>query len=769
VIVLGLGLGANVALHAVLQTVLLRPLPVPRRDRLVMVKVLYKGEQNAWPASHPAFEDLKAYPGPFSGMAEAVMESQSTLQVGGRIMNARIPMVGPGWFRVLGVRASLGRTFTAEEDAKGAFVTVLSHRLWRSAFRSDPGIVGRTLPIGRGKTLFTIVGVGPAGFEGLELGCPEDLWMPLGAMARLGHGASPELMTSRQIPAFAIAARLGEGASLAQAQAALDAASAVQARLHPETDEGHRFMVVPLDASEQAMLGKILPQRTLLLIASGLALLLAVVGASGLFAARAARREKELATRLALGAGRALVRPMILEALLLGVAAIPVALGAGLSMARRLMSVPVGAGGVHLAPALDGRILALGTGLSLAALLLAVLGPALKARRMDPAGALADHGAGRATRGGGAPFVAVQMALSLVLLCASSVALGAFRMAARTGFPVARRAFMTVDTSRDPGLPDRLLARLRQMPEVASATRGAFEPMEASRTLTGFRLGDGARKEYLPAALVGSHWFRTLGVPVVSGRDFMESDGRDKVILNESFQRRHFPDRSPIGRRLGDLPEASLEVVGVVKDHRMVAGADFHTPMVWLNSRWEPDLVSACILVEGRGSARSVLARLKEALSREDPGAEPLKLSTLEDHVAATLHQENQNLSLLGVLGLGSMMLACFSLWAALSLQLALRGREMGIRSALGAGARRLFTRIFALGARLVLAGLGAGTLLVLLLSRLAGLHWPGLPQVTLFDFTVALLALAAAALLACLMPALRAARVEPSEALRQD
>lgn len=211
-----------------------------------------------------------------------------------------------------------------------------------------------------------------------------------------------------------------------------------------------------------------------------------------------------------------------------------------------------------------------------------------------------------------------------------------------------------------------------------------------------------------------------------------------------------------------------MEVVGVVADHRMRPDPDFHLPMLWLTPQWLT-MGQACLMVQGRGNARATLDRMKDALLIETPGAEPVQLITLDDHVAATLHQENQNLRLLGLLGLGSLMLACFGLWAALNLHVALRRRDMGIRAALGASARHLLASVMGLGLRLLALGLIAGAVGVWALTRLAHFRWPGLPSFGAFDLALSAMTLLAAGLIACLIPALRAARVNPAEALRSE
>ncbi len=774
VIVLGLGLGANVALHAILQAVLFRPLPVAARSELVTLRLEKKGERGLENLSMPQVEDLKASVSPFAQLVPIVMDSDSTLPVGDRKVPIRVPMVGEGWQSLLGLRMSLGRGFTAGEEASGGLVMILSHRLWKTVLHGDPTVLGRAFAFGSQGQPVTVVGVGPAGFEGLELGRREDCWMPLQAISKLGATLPPGFFTSREIPAFQLLGRMRPGLSLAETQATLESLSAIHAQAHPDSNSGRRYVAVDPGQGEQTLLDQVLPQRSLLLVASGLALFLAVVGASGLFAARAARQERELATRCALGASQGtLFRTQALEALLLALLAAPVALASGLFLARRFMLRPgESASQALVMPTLDGRLLAFGVGLSLAALFIAALIPLLKVRRMDLNRVLAGQGGRGNTRQGSGLFVAAQVALSLALLVASSMALGAFRRAAKTGYPAAHRALLSADAGADRALGLRVLARLRAMPGITAAARSIVAPLDASGRAT-FSLRGGERLEtlFLPACLVGQDWFKTLGVNVIRGREFRDGDGHGQVILNESLARRFFPDGSAVGRSVTNGSENSYDVIGVVADHRMRPDPDFHLPMIWLSDVYLNDIPTGqfWILASGPGSSQQVAARLREALRQEAPTLQPDKVITLEDHMAATLHHEHQNMRLLGSLGLGSLMLACFGLWAALNLQVALKGRELAIRMALGATARQLATRILGLGARLLALGLVTGAFVIWLLIRLTASHWAGLPTLSSLDLLSAAGALTAAGLLACLIPALRAARTNPADTLRSE
>ena len=771
VLILGLGLGVNVALHAILQAVQHRSLPVPDRGRLVLVRTKPKGENELWNISHPQFEDLKAAVQPMVDASEAVVDSSTQLHHEGRVSDVNVPMVGAGWFQAMGLKPQLGRLFAPDEEAAGAPVALISDRLWRTRFHGDPGIVGRSVNLGGAQVnVVTIVGVAPQGFQGLEAASREDLWMPLKAINRIMDGLPPGFFTDRRMPAFLMLARLRPGVSMKSFQAALDAAGANMAQASREASLTNAFVAQGLDASEQKLLQQVLPQRTLLVIAAAMALVLATVATSGLFAARAARREVELTTRQALGAGGAdLVRPMILEALLLALMACPVALASGLFLARRFMLKPgQAATEAWLLPGLDGRVLALGLGLSLGALLLAALVPLLKLRRLEASRILIGQGGRSGAKAGGGIFVVAQVALSLLLLAASSLALNAFRGAARMGYPTTHRAMMIVDCANDPGLPDRLLARLRETPGLRSVAKSAAAPLGGMRITFGLKGGDRTTMDHFPAAMVGAGWFRTLGVPVLAGREFGERDGKNVVILNESLAKRFFPGRSAVGQHIDMGGDQPLEVIGVVADHRMRPDPEFHLPMIWLST----DFIHTnqfCVMAEGKGGAQGLLDPLRAALQAEKSGAEPIQLLTLGDHIAATLHRENQNLRLLGSLGLGSLVLACFGLWAALNLQMTLRRRELGIRAALGATAWHLLQTILTKGLKLLGAGIVAGIALLILMATGLSQRWPSLPQPHWMDCLWAALAMVMAGLLACLIPALRASRSDPAGLLRSE
>jgi hypothetical protein len=270
----------------------------------------------------------------------------------------------------------------------------------------------------------------------------------------------------------------------------------------------------------------------------------------------------------------------------------------------------------------------------------------------------------------------------------------------------------------------------------------------------------------VPASFVGPDWFKTLGVSILDGREFREDDPKTAAILSESMARQIFPGAaSVLGRK---LPQTKFEVVGVVADHRQRVDKELHQPMVFLTRKfWVSGQTT--VLVRAAGSARPLPALLRQVLAQDSPGLPPMRALTLDDQLDRVLNQERQNLRLLGLLGLGSLALACFGLWAALNLQVALRWREMGIRAALGATLQQLLGSILSHGVKLLTVGLVVGLGMTWILVRLGRWKWPHMPALSGWDVLCAALALLAAGLLACFIPALRAAQVNPAEALRSE
>jgi predicted permease len=772
VAVLGLGLGANLALHAILQTVLFRPLPVTEPARLVNLVAL---AQDSWeaprPLSYPQLQVVRATAAPFQSLAAAIPEPVRMV-VDGAASPRTAAFVDPDWFATLGVRPALGRLFSPDEAGRGEPVAVLGYALWRDRFHKDPGILGRTLEL-NGHPV-RVLGVAAPAFEGLDIQAAQELWLPLAARAALiavEPGEDPRaFLDDWEYCRFQVTGRLRAGASLAQAAAALAVAAhdiqAVRGRL---IIPGFRIGTEDLRRGRDRLLDEFLPQRPLLFGASTLALLLAVVAAAGLIAARAERQRRQPFIRAALGGtGWDLARPMLLESVIVALLTVPVALAVGLLLARHFMTMP-GSTPLEqrLLPSLDPRLVATALGLALATLLAAVLGPLLACRRLDLGQALRQQSAQGGSRSGGQLFVVAQVALSMALLAAASVALGGLRRAATVGFPVDHRAILKVDPGVLPreGLAERLRSRIQALPGVRSVALAARAPLEALPIP--FRLR-GEREDYsFPAAVVGPDWFRTLGVPLVEGREFNPGDGKSVVILNQAMARRLFPGGPATGRVIRGASK-TLEVIGVVQDHRQWVDPDPHQPILYLAWPWWffPDFT---LVVAGQGPAQARVPMLAQALECEAPGLAPVQLLTLEDHLDRVLRKEHQNLRLLGLLGFGSLLLASFGLWAALNLHVALRWRELGIRAALGATARQLAARILTLGGRMLALGLGAGGLLVWGLARFAAARWPGLPALALLDLMLAAGVLAGSATLACLLPALRASRVAPAEALRSE
>lgn len=764
-LVVSLGLGTAVALLGILQRVLLRPLSVSRPQELVTIKDVHLFPNGNF-GSFLQFQELSQAI-PDVPMAASTTRTLAVAELPVRpLRTARF--VTPGFFTALGLHAQLGQLQLEGEEP----TAVLSHAFWMEAFQGDPGILGRSLLFQN--QLCRVVGVGPRAFTGLQFGLTDDVWFPMASYPRFeGDPASREqALTSRSFSLVDVLARL-KPERAESFKKDLEAVAHRFAQTYPNTDGKLQWRAVPTEADRNQYLDDVLPDRSLIFGASLLGLLLTAVGAASLMGARSERRRQELLLRGALGAdGWELARPLLAETTVLAAIALPLAVSVGWLLGEHLLALPQNAyvEPVPLHTDLGGSVLFMAVGLLLLVLGTSVIAPVVQCLRLDLVSALRQGTAQAGRAGRGHLLVSLQVGLSLALLAATSVAFDALRKGAQVGYSLSHKAILQVNThmageAEDKGLPDRLLARAKALPGIESAALGAAVPMDAM--ISTFVVRDQLGEEHrFPGSFVGADWFQTLGVPILEGREFRESDTKQAVILSASMAKQVFPGvASVVGRR---LPSTHLEVVGVVADHRQRVDKDLHQPNLFL-TRGIFTSGQTTLLVRSSGDAQALPSLLRQVLTQEAPGLPPMRTLTLEDQLDRVLRQERQNLRVLGLLGFGSLALACFGLWAALNLQVAMRWRELGIRAALGATLRQLLAAVMIRGLKLLALGVSMGLALTWILMRLGRWRWPRMPEISAWDVCFAALALLAAGLLACLIPAFRAARVNPAEALRSE
>ena len=776
IVTLALGTGASAAMYGIVDRVLLRPLPFSESSRLVALCETNKSLEGFCVASPPDVEDW-------------AREARSLVSVGlGRTwpfaMRAGAGTEGvngglatPGLFRTLRMKPLLGRLFTDEDQAAGAgHVALLSHAEWVARFGADPGAVGRTLVLDG--SAYRIVGILPpdTGVPRLE---EAQVWVPL--------PFDPKSEENRRWRGFMTIGRLAPKATAGAAAAELDALQARLAERHPETNRGFGARAVPLLDS---VVGEVRPTLVAFLGAVALLLLVACTNVTNLLVARGAARERELAVRAAVGAGRlALYRLLAVESLMLAAAGGAAGLVVAIWAADLLVALlPGGLPRVH-GVAFDARTLAAAAGLTLLAGFASSLLPALRGARTDIVESLK---AGRSSsiwrrtlglRGG---LVAVQVALAVVLAVGGGLLARSYRTLMRwePGFDrshlLAFWTFASSDKYRGSdqvsALFQRIEREMRALPGVTQAGMVSNGPLLGGEE-TGEFLRDGDTDE--AGAVMSARWYdmsptylSTLGLPLRSGRAFTGDDrqGAERVALvNEAMARRYFPGQDPVGRRIRrrNTPETLL-IVGVVADVAPFTPGEPARPEVYWPYAQSPRWASYVVLRtsgEPAALARSVEARLAAV----DPDMRAGQMTTMEDRVRGRLARPRFSMLLIGTFALLALSLALVGVYGVVAASVAGRTREIGVRIALGADAGRVRGMILREGLRLTLAGLGIGLAAAAGLSRGAAGMLEGARPLDPATYALTALLVAGAAALACLVPARRATRIQPTEALRSE
>lgn len=785
---LALGIGGNAAVLSALEALLLRPLPYPDADRLVLVHQTDPRQPRR--AVAPAnFLDWRARARSFEGGLAAYQVVGRTLV--GRESARRLDagVVSRSFFDVLGARAALGRTFGRAPE--GAREAVLGHALWREQFDADAAVVGRELQLDQ--ELVRVVGVMPPGFAFPR---EAELWLTAldGDVPELQIAAISDLRALRDSRYLGVVGRLEEGASVAAAQAEMDHVAAALAREHPDANAGQGARVEPLF---EALRGGARPAFLLLLGAAACVLLVACANVANLLMARTAGRGQELAVRAALGAGRArLARQLVTEALL--VAALGCGAGLALAWASRPLMTALWPGSLPPLEGLklSGVVLALSVLVTLACVVLVSLVPARLAARADALSGLRSSGrtptAGPGARRARALIVVAEVALAVVLVNAAGLLLGTLSrlQQAPLGFEAAGALTARLDLPRTLSQDTRALRvfaaaleeRLRAVPGVTAAAVGQALPLSGLRTSAGLRVEgrEAAPNDSLDTCwrLVSTAWHRALEVPVLRGRGFDARDARDApaaALVNATLATQVFGDEDPIGRRiatgLDGPPGAWVTIVGVVADtpQESVARAtrpEMYRPLAQ-DVRMGPAGLSVVLRASGDPASLAPALRREVAATRSDVAVSrvaPLALLA-RDSVAAPRAASRVMLLFAGL----ALLLAALGLYGVVSCLVGESARELGVRLALGAEPRSLVALVLRRSLSLAGLGLAIGLAAALALGRLLeGLLFGVSPRdpVT-FAFVALVLLLAASA--AAYGPARRASRLDPARVLRAD
>ncbi len=776
ILTLALGIGANTAIFSLIDGVLLRPMPYHDADRLVAV--WEDASFVSFPKNTPApanWVDWSKRNRSFTGMA-AIRSHNANLSEGGAPEMVFGRGVTANFFEILGVPPLYGRAFTEAEDRPDARLVVLSHGLWKRRFGGDPNLIGKSIALGGQR--FEVTGIMPPAFRfPLQ---ETEYWVPA--------GFTPRDLSSRGSHFLRVIARLKPGVTLEQARQDMRRVAAELSREYPDTNRQVGSVVVPL---REELSGGAQVSLLVLSAAAAAILLIGCANLANLLLARATSRHKEIAVRIALGAGRRrLIVQLLTESLLLST--VGGALGVLLaSWSLRLLAalVPLNMTS-YVTLALNGRLLLFAILTSLATGLLFGLFPAKQAGSYSLAERLRETGRG----GIGArshrlreALVIAEVALAVVLLAGAGLLIRVLQQLGdiEPGYRANNllTATLMLSPTRYTRPEDRLrfydsvLANVRALPGVQAASFAGNVPLSSSGNTVGFfvegRPNEGNQDALYRPSLPG--YLETLGARLKEGRFH---DARDTaqtqqvVVVNETFARRYWPDTTAVGKRMRINETAWREIVGVVQDLQerdleTDAKPALYVPFLQFGGSGNGQV--PFLVVRTAGDPMAVLPAVREAVWAVDRQQPVSGVRTGEEWMARQLATRKQQVSLLGAFAALALLLAGIGIYGVLSYAVSQRTREIGLRLALGATPRQVLRNIFGQGFRLALIGLAAGVAASLAAARAIQSLLYRVPANDAPSFASAVLLLGLVAAVACYLPARRATLVDPMEALRQD
>ena len=781
-----LGIGTNAAVLSWIEGILIRPYPlVTHQDRMFALNATTRGQTGFTGLSYPDFLDYEKD----STLFESFIVDRitgTTLSVGDRAERASGAIVSANYFDALGVKPILGRGFRPEEGAgRNAHpVTVIGYKTWKDRYGGDPNIVGRTQMLNG--VQHTIIGVAPEKFHGTFIGYNFSFWVPVSMQETFDTGYKLEDRGARWIEGYAF---LKVGVTRQQADAELHATSQRLEKDYPETNRGRDLSLAPLWRTPFNQAGNMTSTLAITMAVVFFVLLIACANVSNLLLARSLLRRHEITMRLALGAGRQrLIKQLFTEGLLLAV----IAAAGGIAVAYwcrniLVLAFPSPAAGIviDLPGQIDWRVLIVSVTICVGATMLFALVPAIQASHVDLSGALKAEGGGvvgshsRSLLRSG--LVLVQVSLSFVLLAGTALLLQSLQRMQNTspGFSTdvivsgADLVSAGYNLELAKAFDTQLLDRVRAIPGVESATLTRLQPFSygvfssAPLTIDGYQPApdEQLNSSYLE---VGEDYFKTLGIPIVAGREFQRTDDENAVpvaVINETMAAKYWPGKDAIGQRL-KVKDRWLQIVGVAKNVNYENKQELPRTFFYVPMR-QNFLESNALLIRTRetpGAIRNALAREVHAL---DPNLAPTAPFRVQEQVDRKGYTQRLAATLVAIFGAMALFLAAIGLYAVMSYSVSQSTRELGMRMALGARGVDLLRLVFSRGLKLTLAGIVIGAVAAFSLTRLMG---NVLYKITPSDpvaFFSAMSILIAVALIACFLPARRAARLDPARALR--
>src|ERR1700674_2308799 len=787
ILCLTLGIGANAAVFSWIEGILFRPYPaVAHQERLLALAGTARGETGSTGISWPDFLDLQRS----CTLCDAFFVSKitgSTLNIGDHAEITTGSIVSANYFDAIGVHPALGRGFAPGEDvgSNAHPVAVISHQFWRNRFKSDPQIVGRTQRLDN--VPYTIIGVAPQGFYGTFVGWAMDFWVPA-SMEETFESGGYKLQDrgARWIEAYV---RLKPGVTRAQAQEEISAIATRLENNYLATNRGRGIRLWPLWQTPFNNAGTLLPTLEIMFAAGAFVLLIACAYVGNLLLVRSFARRHEMTVRLAIGASRIrLLKQVLTEGLILWT------LGAagGLLVAywcrhALVLLLPVRSGvAMYLPGEIDWRVMSLSAGICLIATLIVGLVPAFQARNIDLAGALKVEATGvvgsRGTAWVRSSLVVFQVCLSFVLLVGAALLLQSLQKIRTTspGFSTTNVVKTGVslitagyDVPRAKTFQQDLIARVWALPGVQSAAFASVTPL-GYRSYSSTPIAvDGYQPplEEQPTVdynQVGPDYFPTLGIPLLSGREFTRADDENAqlvAIVNQTMAARYWRDQNPIDRRL-QVKGRWVRVIGVAADSKYESMRESPKPFFYVPLLQDFDR-EPVFYIRSTQPLESVSAAVLREVHALDGNLALYEMITLQEQVDRSTSPQLVAVTLVSILGGLALLLAAVGLYGVMSYAVAQANRELGLRMALGAGAADLFRRVISRGLRLTAVGVLCGATAGLALTRLFGKLLYNVSPNDPLAFASAVAVMTITSVAACLLPAWRATRTDPARVLR--
>ena len=785
---LALGIGANSAIFSLVNTVLLRPLPAVQPEQIVEVYgTLHNGADETL-VSYLNYKDYRDRNEVFSGMLGYRFAPMSMSHNGN---NERVwgYLVSGNYFDILGIKAAQGRTFLEEEDRtpNSHPVAVMSYGCWQKRFASDPSIVGKTVLL-NGHT-FTVIGIAPKDFKGTEVAYSPELWVPFMMAEQIEPGSN--WLKSRGDDNIFVLGRLKQGISQAQAETSLQAITLQLASEYPDDNAGRGVKLLPPGLFIPQIRRMVIGFAGVLMAVVGLLLMIACVNLANLLLARATERRKEIAIRLAIGASRArLIRQLLTESVLLSVCGGVLGVLFALWITDLVASIKLPTD-IALAfdIGIDWRVMVFTFLLSLVTGIIFGLLPALQASKPNLVSSLKSDETGtggfRRSRLRDALVVA-QVALSLLLLISTGLIMRSLQRAQtmNPGFNPANAVAVSFDVglqgydeTKGRSFQQQVLERTSALPAVQSAALVSVLPLSINYNSTSIYIEGQpfTSSSNLPLVIpdnVTPNYFQTMGINL-RGRDFTAHDKEKEsrvAIVNETFARRFFPGEEAIGKRFnfGGPSDPYWEIVGVAADGKYNSLGEDPQPLVYRPLLRNYDS-TVTLVARTKTNPQSVIAAVRNEIHNLDPDLPLYDVKTLNEHMRIPLFPARMAALVLGSFGIIALMLAAFGIYGVMSYVVSQRTHEIGIRMALGAQQRDVLRLVVRQGMWLALIGMGIGLIAAFALTRVVSSLLYDVSATDPLTFAGVSFLLAIVALVACLVPARRATKVDPMIALRYE